>query len=120
GGPVEVDGKVVQERLIQPWFYASGLPISDPYWAKINISGKLVAVMVQAYERRVLTYVPTNEWHFQVEMGNVGQHYYEWRYGGQSRPPNPVPTAEPTQGPASVAVEIPRFVVDLNGDLSPA
>ena len=36
--------------------------------------------MIQAYERRTLTYVPTNQPGFQVEMGNIGQHYFDWRY----------------------------------------
>jgi hypothetical protein len=36
---------------------------------------------VQLYERRVLTYTPGNSAAFEVEMGNVGQHYFEWRYG---------------------------------------
>ena len=38
-------------------------------------------VLIQAFERRVLTYTPANPRAFQVEMGNVGRHYYDWRYG---------------------------------------
>jgi hypothetical protein len=30
-------------------------------------------------------------------MGNVGQHYYEWRYGGDTA--GSEPTAEPTEDP---------------------
>lgn len=111
-GPVEVGGRTVQQRLIDPWFYASGLPISDPYWAKASIAGKLTDVLVQAYERRVLTYVPSNPEGFCVEMGNVGQHYYQWRYSDQQ------PTPAPTQPPAPVPT-LSRFAVDLNGDTSP-
>ncbi len=37
-------------------------------------------VLFQVFERRVLTYNPANEPAFRVEMGNVGQHYYQWRY----------------------------------------
>jgi hypothetical protein len=37
-------------------------------------------VMVQVFERRVLTYTADNPPAFQVEMGNIGQHYYQWRY----------------------------------------
>jgi hypothetical protein len=36
-------------------------------------------VLVQVFERRVLTFTPSNPVAFQVEMGNVGQHYREWR-----------------------------------------
>jgi hypothetical protein len=41
-------------------------------------------VLFQAFERRILTYTPCNEAAFQVEMGNVGLHYYDWRYGTAS------------------------------------
>src|SRR5436190_453409 len=113
-GPIEAAGKTVQQRLIDPWFYASGLPISDPYWAKASIAGKLTDVLVQAYERRVLTYVPSNPEGFKVEMGNVGQHYYQWRYSGSGQQPSPVPTQ-----PSAPPVTISRFALDLNGDTSP-
>jgi hypothetical protein len=80
-GPVlNPQGQIVNEQLIQPWNFASGLPISEPYWAKARIAGEVKDVMIQAYERRVLTYVPTNPTGFQVEMGNIGQHYFDWRY----------------------------------------
>jgi hypothetical protein len=36
---------------------------------------------VQLFERRVLTYTPTNPAAYQVEFGNIGQHYHRWRYG---------------------------------------
>ena len=39
-----------------------------------------VDVYIQAYERRVLTYVPSAPEGFQVQMGNIGAHYYDWRY----------------------------------------
>jgi hypothetical protein len=116
-GPVEVGGKAVQQKLNEPWFYASGLPISDPYWAQATIGGTLTAVLVQAYERRVLTYVPSNPEGFQVEMGNVGQHYYDWRYGSAPGPgPQPAPTEPPTTAPGP----LPRFAIEPNGDVSSA
>jgi len=37
-------------------------------------------VLIQAFERRVLTYTPANADPFKVEMGNVGRHYFDWRY----------------------------------------
>lgn len=80
-GPVWQDGKLVTARLSDPWFYAVGLPISEAYWARVKIAGEPgVAVYVQAYQRRVLTYVPTAAEGFRVQMGNIGQHYYDWRY----------------------------------------
>ncbi len=38
-------------------------------------------VLMQCFERRCLTYTPGNPAGWQVEAGNVGQHYYVWRYG---------------------------------------
>ena len=59
------------------------------------------AYLIQLYQRRVLTYIPdyTPEW--QVQMGNVGQHYYQWRYTPVPAtptppPPTPVPGADDT------------------------
>jgi outer membrane protein assembly factor BamB len=80
-GPVLENGQTTQAALSDPWFYASGLPISEPYWATVKIAGKPADVLLQAFERRVLTYNPANAAPFQVEMGNVGRHYYDWRYG---------------------------------------
>ena len=86
-GPVVENGRTVTGPLSNPWFYASGLPISEAYWARVQIGGQPHDVLIQAFERRVLTYTPDNRPPFEVEMGNVGQHYYLWRYGsgGASR-----------------------------------
>ena len=56
-------------------------------------------MLIQAFERRVLTYTPGNPAAFQVEMGNIGQHYYDWRYG-TNPPPTvvPAPTVTPARG----------------------
>ena len=85
-GPVSETGQIVNKRLIDPWFYASGLPISDPFWSKVKIKGVMTDVMIQAFERRVLTYVPSNVPGFEVEMGNIGLHYYDWRYKDAGKP----------------------------------
>jgi outer membrane protein assembly factor BamB len=79
-GPVVENGQRVQAALITPWYYASGLPISEPYWAVVRVGGTSKDVLIQAFERRVLTYTPANSDPFRVEMGNVGQHYFDWRY----------------------------------------
>jgi hypothetical protein len=36
-------------------------------------------VLIQAFERRILTYTPGNDAGWQVESANVGQHYRAWR-----------------------------------------
>ncbi|MCM8747576.1 CAP domain-containing protein [Thermomicrobiaceae bacterium CFH 74404] len=67
------------------WLYVLGHPISEPYWIRTRVAGAEQWVLVQAFERRLLTYTPSNSMGWQVEFGNVGRHYYEWRYG--QRPP---------------------------------
>jgi hypothetical protein len=58
-----------------------GLPVTGAYWVKAKVGGVERPILFQVFERRVLTYNPANEPAFRVEMGNVGQHYYQWRYG---------------------------------------
>jgi hypothetical protein len=62
------------------WTFVLGYPISEAYWTQMRVSGKDMPVMIQAYQRRVLTYVPDFPSAWRVQMGNVGQHYFEWRY----------------------------------------
>ena len=63
------------------WLFALGYPITEPYWVQVNLNGQPKTVLVQLFERRALTYTPGNPAAFQVEMGNIGQHYLTWRYG---------------------------------------
>jgi hypothetical protein len=57
-----------------------GRPISEAYWAEVSLNGRVQTVLVQLFERRVLTYNPANPARFRVEFGNAGMHYYMWRY----------------------------------------
>jgi len=102
-----------------------GYAIAEAFWAKAVVAGLEKDVLIQLYERRVLTYTPSNPAEFRVEMGNIGQHYYQWRYsqnGGTGGNPNPtaaptstpipsttsvVPTSTPIPTPTSVPVNIP-------------
>ena len=79
-GPVE-DG--TREDTLVDWVFAMGYPISEPFWTRVKVGGVEKDVLVQAFQRRVLTYTPSNPAGWQVEMGNVGRHYYAWRYGRQ-------------------------------------
>jgi len=63
------------------WVFTLGYPISEPYWARVKVGGVERDVLIQPFQRRVLTYSPDNPAGWQVEMGNVGRHYYRWRYG---------------------------------------
>ncbi len=69
------------------WLYAFGHPITEAYWVRARVRGLEQWVLVQLFERRTLTYTPANPPAWQVEMGNVGQHYYQWRYGSLANPP---------------------------------
>jgi hypothetical protein len=92
-GPVLEDGQVRTAALMD-WLFVLGLPISDPYWVQARIGERDADVLVQLFERRVLTYVPDNPAGYQVEMGNVGQHYFQWRYPHLGQPwaaPDPDP-----------------------------
>ena len=122
-GPVynSVNGLTTTARLSDPWFYATGYPISEPYWANVKIAGQKQDVLIQAFERRVVTYAPNGVPGFKVQMGNIGQHYYDWRYRDAGRPattPTPVVPATPTR-PAVTATRIPPTAVpDPNADCS--
>jgi hypothetical protein len=61
------------------WTFALGYPITEAYWTRMRVNGKDMPVLIQAYQRRVLTYVPDFPATWQVQQGNVGQHYLEWR-----------------------------------------
>ena len=80
-GQLRRDNRTVSGRLFQSPFYASGLPISEPYWTRVVVGEQPTDVLIQAFERRVLTFTPRNAPNWRVEMGNVGRHYYRWRYG---------------------------------------
>ncbi|MEI7555290.1 class F sortase [Candidatus Chlorohelix sp.] len=78
-GPVMID-RSLQIQTIENWVFAFGYPITEAYWTRSRVGGVEKDVLVQLFERRALTYTPSNPPGFQVEMGNVGSHYYNWRY----------------------------------------
>jgi hypothetical protein len=82
-GPVWVDGETFTDDLFINPFYATGYPITEAYWGEFTVAGVPQPVLWQCFERRCLTYTPGNATGWQVEAGNVGQHYYRWRYGDQ-------------------------------------
>jgi hypothetical protein len=60
------------------WVYVLGFPTSEPYWIRSTVGGTERDVLVQVFERRVLTYTPDNPAQYQVEFGNIGRHYLSW------------------------------------------
>jgi hypothetical protein len=91
-----------------PWQSAMGYPLTEAVWVRVNLNSTPTWVLVQPFERRVLSYTPTNTPAFQVEMGNIGQHYFQWRYstnpGGVAGPATatPIPTVIPTVTPTPI------------------
>lgn len=79
-GTVYQNGNYVNAKLFDNSFYATGYPLTEPYWTNVLVGGVQQQVLVQVFERRVLTYTPSNPEGWKVEAGNVGQHYYQWRY----------------------------------------
>jgi N-acetylmuramoyl-L-alanine amidase len=70
-------------------FYATGFPITEAYWSIVKLDGIYTNVLIQCFERRCLTYTPDNPDGWKVEAGNIGQHYYQWRYADSQPTPAP-------------------------------
>jgi hypothetical protein len=107
-GPVlNTNGQQATGKIFDPVFFATGLPITEAYWAQVKVAGQVKDVLIQAFERRVLTFTPTNDPAYQVEMGNVGQHYYNWRYANSQPITNPSPSSSPTPTATSAPTSTP-------------
>jgi hypothetical protein len=101
-GPIYQNG-AYQSGQVLDWVFACGLPLTEPYWTNVKVGGKAAVVLVQLFERRVLTYNPANTPEWRVEMGNVGQHYSTWRYASSS----PTTSPSPTTGSSPIPVSTP-------------
>jgi thermitase len=80
-GTLRQGGQYVDGPIFSPTFFATGFPVTDAYWSRVTVGAVEQDVLIQCFERRCLTYTPENDPGWQVEMGNVGQHYYRWRHG---------------------------------------
>jgi hypothetical protein len=79
-GPI-YEGGILQQGMIVPNpFYAFGFPTGPAVWAWVKVDNVKQNVLIQCFERRCATFTPDNPEGWQVESGNVGQHYYHWRY----------------------------------------
>jgi hypothetical protein len=117
------NGQQVKGPLFYPWFSVTGYPISEPYWSYVKVDGQYTDVLIQAFERRVLTFVPHLPTPFKVQMGNIGQHYYQWRYQTVAGPAPKVPVTTPTINSAfplpNLTIDSINYasnVIDLNGN----
>lgn len=122
-GPVSAPDSTSRSELLFDWVYLMGYPISEPYWSKVTVAGKSYNALIQLFQRRTLIYIAEMPAGWQVQMGNVGQHYYSWRYGpgsqaggsnkaggpGQAGPLTP-PTATPVVPGAFVTIQGNQFV----------
>lgn len=95
-GTVYVDGQLVEDRLFLDPFFGFGFPVTEAYWATIELDGEPTDILIQVFERRVATYTPDNPEGWRVETGNVGAHYYWWRYDAMPEESDD-PTATPTE-----------------------
>ena len=95
-GVVYTGGRFETADLFWPPFAITGFPITEAYWTRAKVGGVERDVLVQCFERRCLTYTPENPPGWRVELGNVGQHYYRWRYGS-------LPDQPPASDPAAMA-----------------
>lgn len=77
--PLIENGQTVTGDVVD-WLFSTGYPLTEAYWIKAKVGGVEKDILLQAFERRVLTYTPTNPPAYRVEMGNVGLHYQSWRY----------------------------------------
>ncbi len=99
-----IDGGAVEPLFRSP-FYATGFPLTEAYWSTVRVGGQARTVLIQLFERRVLTFTPGNPTGFTVEAGNVGLHYRAWRAFLATPPtPTPAPTLPPTPLPSATPV----------------
>jgi len=85
-GPVIENGQILDNQPLFPNpFYGTGYPLTEPWWIRTRFADSSMPdgfyykdVVVQAFERRTLTYTPENNPPFQVESGNIGRDYYAW------------------------------------------
>ena len=108
-----------------------GLAISEPFLASVKVAGAQKIVLIQIFERRVLTFTASNDAAFQVEMGNIGQHYVQWRYTGApiastatvaqtALPADPLPRTATTAPPTSSASAGSPLLTGETGPGAPA
>ncbi len=76
-GSIYSNGRLGEGLILGDWVRLVGLPLSEPYWIRTFVAGVERDVLIQPFERRVLTYTPANAPPWQVEFGNVGRHYMQ-------------------------------------------
>jgi len=97
-----------------------GYAKAEPFVTMVKVAGKLQEVMVQVFERRVLTFTASNPAVFQVEFGNIGQHYYQWRYQTPDATATvPASTPTTTTGVSTVVPTAATAIATPSGSTGP-
>jgi predicted secreted Zn-dependent protease len=121
-GTVYQNGNYASAKLFDNPFYATGYPLTEPYWTNVLVGGVQEQVLVQVFERRVLTFTPSNPDGWKVEAGNVGLHYYQWRYGKSAQPQptgsNPPENQSGTPHSNASVVQVPAPQATTIGSLT--
>jgi hypothetical protein len=70
------------EPVLGNWVSTLGRPISEPYWVDFTINGTNTDLaLVQAYERRILTYIPAYSAEHQAMANKVSTHAWITKEG---------------------------------------
>lgn len=102
---------------LETMYRLAGHPLTEPYWVVAQVGGTPRDVLLQVFERRVLTYTPSNQNGWRVEWGNSGRHYVEWRYGRVDETRAFAPTPAPSDGMPleELAPEAARVALERQG-----
>ena len=116
-GTVYANGQFGHGPVFNNPFYAIGFPITEAYWGHVTVGGDPQMVLNQCFERRCLTFTPDNDPGWQVESGNIGQHYYDWRYNQPHYPDDgaaddsPPPATDDSSDDAGTSPEPQMLIV---------
>lgn len=80
-GTIYEDGSFRSGPLFIDPYFATGRPVTEPFWIGIAGSDSPGDLLVQCFERRCLTYAPVGGAEWRVQSNDVGRHYFRWRYG---------------------------------------
>ena len=56
----DTEGQPRETAPFAPWYETTGLPLTEAYWTRVRVAGEIRDVLAQGFERRILTYTPSN------------------------------------------------------------
>lgn len=87
------------------WLHDVGLPMTDAHTVKVIKNGEVRDVVLQAFERTVLTYDPRNPAEWKVERANIGADAFEV-----------LPQLPPSLGPAETVQAFYNWYIHYRGN----